>query len=215
MTETTPWQKENIQNFWSNRNSSGHLVQIYENKRVFIDSLEGFAGTGILAGDSVVIVAKDSTLHELELRLRIHDFDIDKMIEANQYIPIDAEKALASFMRNGMPDLKCFTVFCNQLLSRAKSHSSHIRVFGEMVVILLEQGKKDAMIALEELWNKLCARERFCLFCAYPQSEVLLHSHECFDHICSSHTQMIGGWSRPSTEIYYKDLKPAKKSPLG
>ena len=204
MTETTTWQKSNIQAFWNDAGSSGHLLQVYENQRVFIDSLEGFAGTGMLAGNSIVIVAKDSTIHQLECRLRMHDFDLDKMTLTGQYIPVNADNALGSFMRNGMPDEKRFNIFCNEVLARAKNHSLHIRIFGEMVVILLEQGNVEATISLERLWNKVCAREKLCLLCAYPQSQMHLHQHGCFDEICSCHTTEIGGWAKPSTEIFFK-----------
>jgi hypothetical protein len=211
VTSNNSWQKSNIQQFWSDHGSCGHLLQVYENRRVFIDSLEGFAGTGILSGESIVIVARDSTIHELESRLRMHDFDLDHMMKIGQYIPVNAENALASFMRNGMPDEKRFNLFCNEVLSRAKNHSTHIRIFGEMVVILLEQGQTEATMRLENLWNKVCSREKLCLFCAYPESQMHTHKHGCFDHICSSHTKMIGGWSKPSTEIFHCDIPAPSK----
>src|SRR5690554_3655923 len=148
--ENYTWLRTNIQNFWEDVAADEHLVQIYENERVFLDSLEGFAGTGLLYGRSVILVARDSVLNAIEYRLRIHSFDLDKMIKSGQYIPVNAENALASFMRNGMPDEKKFNRFCNELLSRAKNHSTHVRVFGEMVAILLEQGNHEATIALEK-----------------------------------------------------------------
>jgi len=203
--ETKIWQRTNIQAFWGDVAASEHLVQIYENDRVFIDSLEGFAGTGLLAGNSVILVARSSVLHALDHRLRMHDFNLEKMILAGQYIPVDAHNSLASFMRNGMPDEKKFNRFCNELLSRAKNHSSHIRVFGEMVAILLEEGNFAGTLALENLWNKVCSREVLCLFCAYPQSSLHEHDHSHGTHICNSHTKVIGGWAKPSTEIFYRD----------
>lgn len=201
--KTNNWQQTNIQAFWGNVATSEHLVQVYENDRVFLDSLEGFAGTGFLSGNSVVIVARSSTLIALETRLQVHGFDLAFMRGSGQYVSLDAEDALASFMRNGWPDEKLFFRFCNDLLAQAKNHSAHIRIFGEMVSILMDKGDKDATLYLEELWNKVCEREILCLFCAYPERN--LGSNETAMHICGAHSKVIGGWAKPSTEIFYRD----------
>src|ERR1700694_5575170 len=41
-----------------------------------------------------------------------------------------------------------------------KIAGSNVRIFGEMVNILCEQGETDAAAALEELWNDLGRRKR-------------------------------------------------------
>jgi hypothetical protein len=47
-----------------------------------------------------------------------------------------------------------------------------------------------------------------CLFCAYPENTVDTEngSHEA--HICCTHTTEIGGWAKPSTEIFYRKTVP-------
>ena len=41
-------------------------------------------------------------------------------------------------------------------------------IFGEMVALLWAEGKTDAAIRLEQLWNGLAQTKSFSLFCAYP-----------------------------------------------
>ena len=68
--EIDEWENSNIQFFWGEIAPCDHLIQIYENEKILLDTLEGFAGAGILAGDSVVIVATASHLQSLNERLR-------------------------------------------------------------------------------------------------------------------------------------------------
>ncbi|MGZ4118644.1 MAG: MEDS domain-containing protein, partial [Bacteroidia bacterium] len=101
--EACDWKNSNIQVFWGEIAPCDHLVQIYENDKYFLDTLEGFAGCGLISGDSVVIIATKTHLRELDQRLRKQGFDLDNLIKENQYIPLDAHEALAQFMVNKWP----------------------------------------------------------------------------------------------------------------
>jgi len=64
--------------------------------------------------------------------------------------------------------------------------------FGEMVSLLWEDGKYDAAIRLEQLWNKLGKAHSFFLHCAYPiKSFSHDHHSEPFLKICSEHSDVI------------------------
>src|SRR4026207_684549 len=89
------WETSNIQVFWGEIAPCDHLVQVYENEKIFLDTLEGFAGTGFLANDSVVIIATSKHLDALNSRLRSQGFDLNALIEADHYIPIDAQDLLS------------------------------------------------------------------------------------------------------------------------
>jgi hypothetical protein len=49
-----------------------------------------------------------------------------------------------------------------------KKWHSEIAIFGEMVALLAAQGKIDAALQLEQLWNDLAMKHSFSLRCAYP-----------------------------------------------
>lgn len=198
------WKQSNLQVFWGEIAPSDHLVQIYEDDRVFLDSLVGFAGSGFLAGDAVIIIATSEHLKALDTRLRTHDFDLDKLIETDQYIPVDAKEALSKFMVKNWPDVNRFNELVKSLISRARKSSGRIRAFGEMVAILWAKGNVGATVHLEHLWNKFCETEAFCLFCAYPQSGFTEDANVSLQHICSAHTKVVAGWHKPSTEVYYR-----------
>jgi len=54
---------------WSALTEPEHFVQFYETDEYFLDSLEPFVITGLLAGDGVILAATGSHLKSLESRL--------------------------------------------------------------------------------------------------------------------------------------------------
>ena len=198
------WQTSNIQVFWGEIAPCDHMVQVYENEKIFLDTLEGFTGTGFLANDSVVIIATSKHLDALNTRLISQGFDLNALIGSDQYIPIDAEDLLSVFLVDGWIDEKIFNSFITDIVSRAKQHNGKVRAFGEMVAVLWEKGHCGATVQLENLWNQLHGKSPFTLFCAYPKTGFTQSHSDSIDMICKQHAKVIDGYARPSTDIYYK-----------
>jgi hypothetical protein len=198
------WQQANLNAFWNEVAPSDHLVQIYDDEIVFLNSLEGFAATGIEAGESVIIIATTAHLNCLEEKLMKRGFDLHVLIADDLFIPLNAEDLLSKFMVKGWPDERLFMQTVGQLVKRAKTKGRSIRAFGEMVALLWARDHGAATIRLEELWNKFCANEKFCLFCAYPRNGFTNHDHTAIPHICTAHSKEIGGWANATSDIYYK-----------
>jgi DcmR-like sensory protein len=188
--------------FWGEIAPCDHLVQIYENDEIFLHALEGFTGNGLLAGESVIIIATDSHLKALESRLS-DGFDVNKLKSADRYIPFNADEALSEFMIKGRVDQFLFTKFITKALTRARTSSTKTRAFGEMVALLWNRGQREATFALEYLWTEFCKSEKFSLFCAYPKSGFTQDAAESIKHICTAHTKMIEGKQMSSPEINY------------
>lgn len=197
------WKNSNVQVFWGEIAPCDHVVQIYENDSHFLNTLEGFAGNGILSGDSVVIIAKQLHLDQLQERLAKHGFDIDSLIKNDLYLPLEATDTLAKFMVNDWPDEELFNDFVFGILKRARKNGRKVRAFGEMVAILWEQGNNGATVRLENLWHNLHSMDSFSIYCAYPKSGFTRNYEDSISEICKAHSKVIDGQNRPSTEIYY------------
>jgi len=198
------WETSNIQVFWGEIAPCDHLVQVYENEKIFLDTLEGFAGTGFLANDSVVIIATSKHLDALNSRLRSQGFDLNALIEADHYIPIDAQDLLSVLVVDGWIDENIFNSFITDIVNRAKQRNGKVRAFGEMVAVLWAQGNCGATVQLENLWNQLHGKSPFTLFCAYPKTGFSQSANDSIETICKQHAKVIDGYARPSTAIYYK-----------
>ncbi|HKR03327.1 MAG TPA: MEDS domain-containing protein [Bacteroidia bacterium] len=204
MEQNKEWKECNAQVFWGEIASTDHLVQIYDDVNTFLNTLGRFAASGFVAGDAVIIIATAEHLKALEMRLQLTGLDINTLKMINQYIPVNAKDALAKFMVNDVPDETLFKEFVSSLISRARKNSGRVRAFGEMVAILWDQGNKNATIELEQLWNRFCQTEAFCLFCAYPKKGFSEDASDSLQDICTSHSKVLGGWNNSSTKIFYK-----------
>ena len=177
--------------FWGEMAPCEHLVQIYEDDDVFLDSLEGFVAGGILAGDGVVVIATPAHLSSLEVRLAKRDIDVAAATAVDQYLALDAEETLSRFMINGWPDDDLFRNLVESILQRAKGGGRRVRAFGEMVAVLWAQGNNGATVRLEHLWHRLCREQSFSLFCAYPRSGFTRDASASIKEICDTHSRVV------------------------
>ena len=147
-----------------------------------------------------------SHIELLNERLRKQGFDLEAMKATDQYITLDANEVLSKFLVNNWPDEKLFNDLVTQIISRAKKNDRKVRAFGEMVALLWEQGLNGATVYLENLWHELHRKESFTIYCAYPKSGFTQDVNHSIDTICSTHSKIIDGQDRPSTEIYYRNV---------
>lgn len=197
------WHQEDEQVFWGEIAPSDHVVQIYENDQSFLDLLSGFVIGGIRTDEIVIVIATSAHLAALDERLKLNGFDPFYLKLRDKYIPLDASETLSGFMVDGWPDEMLFNHVVSSILLRAKRNGTKVRAFGEMVALLWAQGFNGATVQLEHLWNKFCASESFCLFCAYPRSGFTDDPRTSMQHICGAHSKVIAGVGKNSNDILY------------
>jgi len=176
---------------WGETAPSEHIAQFYENDAVLIDTLAGFVGGGLRAGESTIIIATPKHLQLLERHLVDTGVDLVSAILEDRYIALDAEATLASFMVNGWPDEQRFALLLEQLLERATVKKRRVRAFGEMVALLWARGETAATVRLEQLWQRVCDSRPLSLFCAYPKAGCTKGPQASLDDICSAHSRVI------------------------
>lgn len=180
--------------FWAQLAPADHSVQIYRDDHAFMDALEGYAGSGLRSGDSVVVIATAAHLHELEKRLRGNWLDLDRARWEDRFIALLASETLARFMCNGRPDPTLFKNVAGEILARARGNGRPVRAFGEMVALLWAEGNQQAAMELEQLWSQLQAVEKFPLFCAYPRAHFKTDAAAAIQSICNAHSRVIPGY---------------------
>jgi hypothetical protein len=181
--------------FWGEVAPSEHLLQIYGDDNTFLDALEGFVGSGLRAGDGVIVLATAPHLHALEKRLRGGSWiDVDRARWEDRYIALLAQEILDKLMVDGWPDEQLFEAAVTPLITRARGEGRKVRAFGEMVALLWSQGNAGATIRLEHLWNKLLEAEKFPLFCAYPRAGFPQDAAASIQTVCATHSRVIPGY---------------------
>lgn len=191
MTPTSHARLDRVEVFWGELTPCEHLVQIYEKDAAFLDALEGFVSGGLSGGEGVVVIATPAHREALEARLAPRNLDLESLRARGQYIVLDAAETLSRFMINGWPDEHLFTEVTTGLLRVARAGGRPVRAFGEMVALLWEQGHSGATVQLEHLWHRLCHREGFSLFCAYPRIGFTAEASASVKEICELHTRVV------------------------
>lgn len=179
--------------FWGEIAPGDHLVQFYQQDEVFLEALQRFVGTGLALGEGVIVVATPQHIDALDDRLQAGGHGLSLARSSGQYIARDAEELLSRILVAGWPDEERFEQVITDLITHAQSRNRRVRAFGEMVAILWARGNNGATVRLEHLWQRICQREAFSLFCAYPRIGVTQGAEESMHEICAAHSKVIAG----------------------
>ena len=181
-------------------NHPAHAVQFYGEDVSLLDELSRFIGTSLGAGESAVVIATKDHRDGLARRLKAFGLDTTNAVIQGRYVVLDAAETLAKITVGGWPEAGLFAEVVGSVMARltAAAGSEHARIaaFGEMVALLWLDGKPEAAIRLEQLWNDLARTYSFSLRCAYPMSSFYREEHgDLLLKICAEHSDVIPGES--------------------
>ena len=176
--------------------SGSHAVQFYEDDVAFLNSLSEYVGSALGTGGACIVIATAKHRRDLAERLQAWGIDVSFAIENNRYISLDAEETLAQFMVDGWPDKLLFSNAIEPVLMLAQAaiplKPQSLIAFGEMVALLWTNGKREAAIRLEQLWNELATNRSFTLRCAYSMACFEDGSQgDLFHQVCGEHSEVI------------------------
>jgi MEDS: MEthanogen/methylotroph, DcmR Sensory domain/Histidine kinase-like ATPase domain len=149
-----------------------HVVQFYEHDEDLTSAVSDFLGAGLVAGESVLVVATPDHRQAFEAALAAAGLDVFGLRATGHYRSRDADELVASLLVEGEPDAERFSASVGRLVADLRADGASVRIYGEMVALLWERGAVGAAMAIEELWNELGSRQPLSLFCAYPAQSV-------------------------------------------
>ena len=181
---------------WRDSDQQAHIVQFYENDDFLISEVSRFVGTALGSGDSGIVIATKAHRDGIAQRLASLGLDTSVAIAQGRYVALDAAETLAKFMTAGQPDAELFTRVIGEVIERTRKAAGRadgrVAAFGEMVALLWAEGKKEAAIRLEQLWNSLAETHAFSLRCAYPLEGFSQRNYsEPFLRICAEHSSVL------------------------
>src|SRR5262249_38088901 len=149
---------------------SQHRVQFYSDDAILLESFGRHVATGLRAGDTAFVVATKSHLDALVYMLRREGIDLDNAMQQVTYVAVDAEAALSGFMVGDSPDSARFSeraAGIAELAESARRRGHRIVACGEITHLLWSEGKTEAAIRAERLWNEVVKTHRIDALCAY------------------------------------------------
>ena len=173
-----------------------HVAYFYQESDSLLEALCDFIGCALGAGSAAIIIATKMHREGLQQRLTARGLDIHKAGKQGRYVELDASDVLSKFMVEGMPDGGLFEEIVGGAIVRIRAHpkTSHaeIAAFGEMVALLWTEGKVEAAIRLEQLWNELAKKHSFFLRCAYPIANFYGEKNaQPLMRVCAEHSAVV------------------------
>jgi DNA-binding NarL/FixJ family response regulator len=170
-----------------------HEVQFYSDDAFLLDTFARFIAVAIKSGRAAIVVITESRSDGLVSRLRAQGIDVDAATQKGTYIQLDVNKTLATFMVNDMPDSTRFFQVVGDLIEAAaktaRQEQNGVVACGECSPVLWLEGKVDAAIRLEQLWDEVGKTFGVDILCGYALSS--FHGEEdehVFQSICAEHS---------------------------
>ena len=164
-----------------------HAVQVYETDGFLAQRVVDFLHGGLSGNQRCVVVATAPHRALFMAGLEDRGVDIKAAVTAGDLIVLDAQDTLDSFMIGDRPEPARFHATVGLVLARATRDGRKVRAFGEMVDVLWRDGKPDAALSLERMWNSLAEVHRFELLCAYTIANLFKTAAGRYQEICEVH----------------------------
>ncbi|GAA2155646.1 hypothetical protein GCM10009844_43020 [Nocardioides koreensis] len=165
-------------------------MSFYDGDQDAIAVVASFVAAGFGAGEPVLVVATAEHRPLLDAALVELGFDPQGLRSRGRFVTLDAEETLAELMVEGMPDASAFRATVGGLLDDVQGVDARVRVFGEMVAVLWDEGNIAAALALEGFWNELARQRSFALLCAYPHAVLDQVSLADVGRVCALHSEV-------------------------
>lgn len=165
-----------------------HFVQLYQEVDGLADAVARYVGTGLERGEAAIIIATPA--HRAAFIARIPGGQA--AMDEGRFHVLDAERTLARFMANGMPQWQPFRQAIGGLIAELRLRYPTVRAYGEMVDVLWQRGEREAAIRLEQYWNELGRLQTFSLFCAYHMDPLDSAAYGGpLESVCKVHTHLL------------------------
>lgn len=133
-------------------------------------------------------------------RLQANGLNIPSAVNQGRYIALDAAETLSTFMINDLPDPLRFLKIVRDLIvtaSRAvKGEYLRVAACGECAPLLWAEGKTEAAIQLEHLWDEVANMYDVDILCGYVMKSFQREpERDIYERICAEHSAVSSQWT--------------------
>ena len=180
----------------TSQDCSRHDLQVYPNDVAFLEGFAKFIAGGLNAGNAVVAIATETHRHGLFHTLETEGFDLDALISSGSYTSIDVHETLSLFMPDDQPDPARLGQAVNRFVKTASKAPAggtrRVTACGECAPLLWTEGKLDAALRVEELWDEVSHKYGLNTLCGYLSGTLEGEKgRQIFQEISSIHSTVI------------------------
>lgn len=152
--------------------TAAHALHVYSDDTALATTVAGFLAPAFADGHAILSIGTRPHIAAIEQRLRTDGHDVDAARARGQYLTLDAERAVALLLHDGLPTKETFDRVVGAHLDRLVADHGKVRAFGEIVNVLWRDGKRAAALRLEELWNDALGYHPLSLICGYAERTI-------------------------------------------
>jgi hypothetical protein len=168
-----------------------HSVCFHDGDDDAVAAVAAFIAVGVSEDQPVMVVATAEHRPLIDCALIGLGLDPEVLRATGRLAVLDAEETLAEFMVDGLPDVAAFRCTMGSLLDEIQGPAASVRIFGEMVAVLSDEGNIAAAVVLESCWNELASQRALTLLCAYPHAVLDRASLADVGRVCALHSDVL------------------------
>lgn len=174
-----------------------HAVQFFRDDDSFVRSFSDFVEQKLMIGNVVIAITDSRHRAGIIRTVRERGLDIAGSLEKREFIALDVVEMLSKFVEGDVLNEHRFLTAAADLFALAAENPSGVRpvaVCGECAPTLLADGKTDAAIDLEALWDEHFAVARGVnTLCGYVLDPAPNRTNmQIIQRICAEHSEAYG-----------------------
>jgi hypothetical protein len=168
---------------------TAHTVQLFDSDRSTVEGVAQFVREGYWRSEQILVVISGERWNAVAMRLSALGCPIENAMRFGRVIVRDVDETLKKFMDHDKPNRRLFAATVGALVQGQAAFERPLRIYGEMVDVLVAQGNYKAALELEGFWNDLATRHPFTLLCGYTAGH-FGDPHNAADlrRICEEHS---------------------------
>jgi hypothetical protein len=168
-----------------------HAIQLFDGPESLGDAVARFFVDGLSSGDNLLMVAKPLHIQAVADAMSRRGVALASLADAGRIAILDAATTLRLIMKRGVPDIEALKTVVENTVDSLMPDGQQVRVYGELVEILAEEGNFPGVDLVEGFWNGFGATHPISLLCGYSSAHfVMPGSVAALESICAAHNRV-------------------------
>jgi hypothetical protein len=171
---------------------SEHLLQLFDSPESLGEAVARFFASGLERGDPHLLIAKPAHVQAVADALGQSGHPCAPLVDRNRIIVLDAGPVLRLIMKRGVPNIEALGTVIENTRAQLAPRGGRIRIYGELVEVLAEEGNLRGAEQIEAFWNEFGCAWPIALFCGYSSAHfVMPGAAAALTSICDAHDRVL------------------------
>lgn len=169
-----------------------HQVLFYDHDTFLGTTVADYLVDGLQNDEAILVAATQGHWEMIQQELFLRGIELPSILKRGQLVYVDAELIANELLHHDAINQKKFYALVPPRLETLRQYAPAIRIYGEVVDVLMAKNHAKAALELEALWHAERDRRNFTLLCGYGMHHFAdPHAAMDFDEICRCHGNVL------------------------